>query len=275
MTPNRRDFLKTSAVGVLGASAFPSPFVHALSKSADAADTRTLVVIYLRGGCDSLNVVVPYHDENYYAIRPTIGIAAPGTTDLPEGERAALPLTRGFGLHPAMQSLMPLWEQKLFAPIINVGSTHPTRSHFDAQDFMEWAAPGIKSIQEGWLNRYLQRTSTPNDHFLRGFSPQPLLPRALRGDYAVLAAPGPGSEVAIDTFAELYDNAGRFQPHDRAGALGYWIAALTLQQVGSVECRCMDVDPDMAGGELLGGHVRPDQSFVVVDRDRFHHPSSE
>jgi len=209
MTPNRRDFLKTSAVGVLGASAFPSPFVHALSKSADAADTRTLVVIYLRGGCDSLNVVVPYHDENYYAIRPTIGIAAPGTTDLPEGERAALPLTRGFGLHPAMQSLMPLWEQKLFAPIINVGSTHPTRSHFDAQDFMEWAAPGIKSIQEGWLNRYLQRTSTPNDHFLRGFSPQPLLPRALRGDYAVLAAPGPGSEVAIDTFAELYECEGK------------------------------------------------------------------
>ena len=203
--PTRREFLKTTG-GILGASTLPAPFVWAASKTQDPeAKKPTLVIVYLRGGCDPLNVVVPFRDRDYYAIRPTIAIPGPGTKDLPEGTQPCIPLTKSFGLHPTMAPLKPLWDQGLFAPILNVGSTHPTRSHFDAQDFMEWAAPGIKSIQEGWLNRYLQRTATPNDHFLRAFSPQPLLPRALRGEYSVLAAPGPGSDAALDAFAELYE----------------------------------------------------------------------
>lgn len=206
MATTRRAFLKRTACGVIGATALPGPFVWAHSKT-DAEPTRrpTLVIVYLRGGADPLNMLVPYRDRDYYAIRPTIAIAAPGAKDLEEGQRPCIPITRDFGLHPAMESLKPLWDRRLLAPILNVGSTHPTRSHFDAQDFMEWAAPGIKSIQEGWLNRYLQRTATRNDHFLRAFSPQPLLPRALRGEYSVLAAPGPGSDLALDAFADLYE----------------------------------------------------------------------
>src|SRR4030095_10649353 len=107
-------------------------------------------VIYMRGGADPLNIIVPYGDSMYYEIRPTIAIPQEDG----DGQKGVLKLDDLFGLNPAMAPLVPLFQAGMMAPIINVGSPHDTRSHFDAQDFMERAAPGVKTVTGGWLNRY-------------------------------------------------------------------------------------------------------------------------
>jgi uncharacterized protein (DUF1501 family) len=104
-----------------------------------------LVALYLRGGADGLNLVIPHGDPFYYSARPTIQV--------PPGEE--LDLDGFFGLHPALADLLPLYQSGELAILHAAGSPDPTRSHFDAQDFMEKAAPGDKSIVDGWLNRYL------------------------------------------------------------------------------------------------------------------------
>lgn len=210
----RRQFLSRSAAA-FGLSAlapwqWPDWARAAASDDPTAAAPKTpptLVIVYLRGGADPLHTIIPYGERDYRAIRPTLAVPTP-----PRGWRpgqptggACIPIDRMFAFHPALEPLYELYREGWVAPIINVGSKHETRSHFDAQDFMEWAAPGIKSVQEGWLNRYLQATSTSGDHFLRAYSPQALLPRSLRGSYSVLAAPGPGSKSALGAFGELYE----------------------------------------------------------------------
>ncbi|GAB4107918.1 MAG: hypothetical protein Kow00105_12410 [Phycisphaeraceae bacterium] len=110
-----------------------------------------------------------------------------------------------------MAGLSRLYKKKLMAAVINTGSTHPTRSHFDAQDFMERAAPGIKTVTEGWLNRFLYTTRTSHDSDLRAVAFQPVLPRSLRGQYPALAVPDMQAQKAADAFAAMYacDDAKR------------------------------------------------------------------
>ncbi len=174
----------------------------------------TLVVIFLRGGCDPLNIVVPFGDPLYYKYRPTIQIAPKdqGT------ERGAIALNKHFGFHPALEALMPLYEAGTLAPILNVGSPHPSRSHFDCMDFMEYAAPGDRTVTQGWLNRYLEgvaaaaeRAAADPDSRFRAVAMQGLLPRALRGAYPVLAVPPlreGGASDPLDAFDEVYIPAG-------------------------------------------------------------------
>lgn len=211
----RRQFLSQSVRTAFGLSALAPwqwpDWARAAAQSKPpsvpaAAKPPTLIVVYLRGGADPLHALVPYGDRDYASVRPTLAIKKPPRGWKPglPSQGGCLPLDRTFGFHPALEPLYELYRQKWIAPIINVGSKHETRSHFDAQDFMEWAAPGIKSVQQGWLSRYLQATASPNDHFLRAYSPQALLPRSLRGTYSVLAAPGRGSQDALDAFADLY-----------------------------------------------------------------------
>lgn len=224
MTIDRRRFLQGSASALLSSLALSGPLTrlaNADGKGAGAA--RTLVVIYMRGGMDSLGLIAPYGDPQYQALRPTIGFTAPGT------EGGCLPLVNAFGLHPAMTELHELYKADQFAAIVNVGSPHPTRSHFDAQDFMEFAAPGVRSITEGWLNRYLTATNegARKDVEVRAFAAQPLLPRALRGQYPVLALPDLGAVQSMDAFADVYGcgadgmmpGAGGERPEDRTGSI--------------------------------------------------------
>lgn len=199
---SRRDFFRRSGSAVLGAS-----MLGALADRAAYADTEktwdnpSLVCIYLRGGADSLNAIIPHGDPLYYQYRPTIGIPREADGEEP----GVIKLDRMFGLNPAMASLMPFYEKGMLAPILNVGSPHPTRSHFDAQDFMEYAAPGIRTITEGWLNRYLTTTSKGDaDSKLRALAMQPLLPRSVRGDYPVLAVPSVNPDAALEAFGKLY-----------------------------------------------------------------------
>ncbi len=201
MSPTRREFLKSSSLvfgaGLVGAVpqlTFGAPHV-------DGTQPPTLVVVYLRGGADPINTIIPFGDPLYAKIRPTIQVPARTQGRFP----GVLPINRYFGFHPAMKEIADLYERGMMCPILNCGSTHPTRSHFDAQDFMERAAPGVKSVTEGWLNRYLYATKTDHDADLRALSLQETLPRSMRGQYSALAVPGYGADRVMDTFAQLYD----------------------------------------------------------------------
>ena len=171
-----------------------------------AGEPPTLVVVYLRGGSDALAAIAPYGDRMYRELRPTISLAGPGNED--PMNPGVVPLNEYFGFHPALAPLFPFYKAGTFAPILCTGSTHPTRSHFDAQDFMERAAPGIKSISEGWLNRYLTATANSDERDLRAVSLQATLPRSLRGGYPVLAVPDYGADEAMDAFEKMYSCEG-------------------------------------------------------------------
>src|SRR6201996_3945851 len=148
---NRRVFLRNSALAMVGVGAAPLWLKRALY-AADAPSRRKkiLVAIFQRGAADGLNVVVPHGESAYYALRPTIAIPRPNG-----GNEAAIDLDGFFGLHPSLALLKPMFDAQHLAIVDAVGSPDPTRSHFDAQDYMESGTPGLKSTDSGWMNRAL------------------------------------------------------------------------------------------------------------------------
>ncbi len=170
-----------------------------------------LVVVMLRGAMDGLSLVVPHGDKNYFDARPSIAIARPGEPD------GVLPMNALFGMHPAFAPLMPLWEKQQLAFIHASGSHDSTRSHFDAQDFMESATPGRKSTPDGWMNRLSTALAGPGatatSQRLLALNLGPTMPRILAGDAAVASLASGGGAVnkaAIDrpayaqAFGQLY-----------------------------------------------------------------------
>ncbi len=141
----RRIFLKNSAMAMVGIGALPTWLAKSAWASTVSGRKKILVAVFQRGAADGLNVVVPYGEPAYYAGRPTIAIPRQEVVDL-DGF---------FGLHPALGALQPLWREQQLAAIHAAGSPDPTRSHFDAQDYMESGTPGTKSTESGWLNRAL------------------------------------------------------------------------------------------------------------------------
>ena len=207
----RRTFLQLAGAGAALAWMPGVTRLYAQKGRSSGGATPTLVCIYLRGGLDALNAVVPYKDERYLEMRPTIAVPPEDDADMGPG---VLKIDDTFGLHPSMRSLLPYWEKGRLAAVVNCGSPHPTRSHFDAQDFMEYGAPGVRTLKEGWLNRYLHATQEPadkgrkqDDVVLRALAMQGLLPRALRGQRPVLAVPGKRvleNARVTELFEELY-----------------------------------------------------------------------
>src|SRR5580700_5808549 len=197
----RRDLLGLSA----GAAMLP------LGGSAWAAASdggpKRLVVVMLRGAVDGLNVVVPYGEEAYYTARPTIAIAKPGT------DNGGVALDDHFALHPALAGLTPLWQAKQLAFIHAAGSPDPTRSHFDAQLFIENGTPGRRVTADGWMNRLLAalpgaQTGGPGPTSAVAIGPT--LPQILKGRLAVANLPlGPAAanKLAIDRpeVAQVFD----------------------------------------------------------------------
>ncbi|HEY9680312.1 MAG TPA: DUF1501 domain-containing protein [Oculatellaceae cyanobacterium] len=174
---NRREFLRSAALTSLS---FMVPGVRgwAYSNGTDDVDRKKLIVILLRGGVDGLNVVAPYGDSLYYSIRPTIALPRPGSAT------GALNLDGHFGLHPALSPLMPYWNSKQLAFVHSSGSPDPSRSHFDAQDYMESGTPGRKLIGSGWMNRLV--TQLPSKHSpVQAISFGPILPRIFSGTAVV------------------------------------------------------------------------------------------
>ena len=149
--PTRRIFLKSSAMAMIGVGATPLWLSRALY-AADAPTPRKkiLVAIFQRGAVDGLNVVVPHGESRYYDLRPTIAIPRPDRT--PD---SAIDLDGFFGLHPSLEPLKSIYDSGHLAVVHAAGSPDPTRSHFDAQDFMESGTPGLKATADGWLNRAL------------------------------------------------------------------------------------------------------------------------
>jgi uncharacterized protein (DUF1501 family) len=184
MNISRRYFLKNGGIAMLGMASLPS-FLHRAIAQTPAPNKKKMVVLFQRGAMDGLNVVVPFAEPEYYRLRPTIAIPQPrsGATD------AAIDLDGFFGLHPSLQPLQPLFQNGQLAIVQAVGSPDPTRSHFDAQDFMESGTPGMKATEDGWLNRALQ--SMPEEHAspFRAVAFGPYLPRTLAGSAPAVAIP--------------------------------------------------------------------------------------
>ena len=178
----RREFLRAAAA--LSAAGVVLIGPHAWAARALAGDTsrKRMVVVFMRGAVDGLNLVVPCGDSQYYEQRPTIAIPRSG------GAGAVIDLDGHFGLNPALASMMPMWKDGTLAFVHACGSPDPTRSHFDAQDYMESGTPGLKSTTDGWMNRVL--AALPGQHGPTGaVSLGPTVPRILSGPMAVANIP--------------------------------------------------------------------------------------
>ena len=193
---SRRLFLKSSAVAMFGTSTAPAWLSRALY-AADAPSPRKkiLVAIFQRGAMDVLNVVVPHAEKAYYTLRPNLAIPRPdGTPD------SVIDLDGFFGLHPALRPIKSVYDAGHLAIVHAVGSPDPTRSHFDAQDFMESGTPGVKTTGDGWLNRALlpDKSSSP----VRAVGLGPELPHALRGHSEAVAI-GSLNDLQSPRYAQL------------------------------------------------------------------------
>ena len=181
---SRRYFLKNGGIAMLGMASLPSFLQRAVAATATPSKKK-MVVLFQRGAMDGLNVVVPFAEPEYYRLRPTIAIPPPrqGAMD------TAIDLDGLFGLHPSLEALEPLFQSGQLAVVQAVGSPDPTRSHFDAQDFMESGTPGMKSTEDGWLNRALQSMPEESTSPFRAVAFGPYLPRTLAGNAPAVAIP--------------------------------------------------------------------------------------
>jgi uncharacterized protein (DUF1501 family) len=184
MRISRRYFLKGSGISMLGMATLPA-FLQRAVAEIPASGKKKMVVLFQRGAMDGLNVVVPFAEPNYYRLRPTIAIPQPSRG----GADAAIDLDGYFGLHPSLALLQPLFQSNQLAIVQAVGSPDPTRSHFDAQDFMESGTPGVKATDDGWLNRALQSKPEPEASPFRAVAFGPFLPRTLQGTAPAVAIP--------------------------------------------------------------------------------------
>ncbi len=205
----RRQLLQA---GLVSASALVTVGSHGwfTRSTAQGSNPKRLIVIFLRGAVDGLNVVVPYRETAYYDARPTIAIPQPGQNG------GAIDLDGQFGLHPALASILPMWQQGNLAFVHSSGSPDPTRSHFDAQDNMERGAPGVQTTHDGWMNRLLGSLSGNNP--IQAVNVGDVTPRILSGRLPVATLAlgrGAARPIALDkpqiasAFDRLYSGNDR------------------------------------------------------------------
>ncbi|MBS1809365.1 MAG: DUF1501 domain-containing protein [Acidobacteria bacterium] len=186
---NRRFFLKSSGVAFAGfgfAMNSPSFLARTLAQTSTTGRRKTLIVIFQRGAMDSLNAVIPYGESAYYDLRPSLAVPRPKNDKQPNNP-SAIDLDGFFALSPALSAFKPIYDAGQLAIVHAVGSPDTTRSHFDAQDYMEAGTPGVKSTSDGWLNRYLQSRPDKTASPFRAVAMGPNLPRTLQGKAASIA----------------------------------------------------------------------------------------
>jgi uncharacterized protein (DUF1501 family) len=177
---SRRVFMKNGGLALLSLGFAPA-FLARTVEAAASARRKILITIFQRGAVDGLNMIVPFGEREYYASRPSIAVPKPNGAD------GAVDLDGFFGLHPRLAPLKPLWDSRQLAIVHATGSPDGTRSHFDAQDYMETATPGVKSTQDGWLNRYLHAREHAEATPFRAVALAPQMPRSLQGLEPALA----------------------------------------------------------------------------------------
>jgi uncharacterized protein (DUF1501 family) len=179
---SRRDFLKAGGAAALGLGLGPTLLLRpALAAERTGRRRKVFVHLFQRGGCDGLSAVVPYAEREYYQLRRATALPPPGK------QNGCVKLNGRFGLHPALADLAPDYEAGRLAIVHAVGSHDSTRSHFDAQDYMETGTPGRKGTADGWLNRYVTSTLGDEDSTFRAVALTPTLPRVMKGDARTLA----------------------------------------------------------------------------------------
>lgn len=235
-----------------------------------APNSQRLVVILLRGAIDGLNVVVPHQDNYYYNVRPSIAIPYPGE---PKG---AIDLDGFFGLHPALSDLIPLWRKKQLAFIYNSGSPDSTRSHFDAQNYLENGTPGIKSTQDGWMNRLL--AVLPTDRLTQALNVGVTTPKILQGRMTFASLrPGKNSlnNLSIDSapinraFNSLYSDDSDLAQAYRKGidARDIIMAELDREMIsasGNASSVNGFVDDAKEVGQLMRSDARTQLAFMSI-----------
>lgn len=209
---DRRLFLKNAGIGLasFGFMAAAPEFLHqfaAAQTKGGYGRKKVLVTIFQRGAVDGLNMIVPYGEPEYYNLRRTLAIRRPNETE------GAIDLDGFFGMHPAMKSLEPFWRSKQLGVIHSSGSPDNTRSHFDAQDYMESGTPGVKSTRDGWLNRAIQTAASKSDSPFRAVSMTQSMPRALYGK-----APS----VAMTNLSDFTIKAGLYTADLKGGFEGIY-----------------------------------------------------
>ena len=221
---NRRFFLKSGSIALasVGMSLSAPGFLErvAMGNTVPGGRRKTLIAIFQRGAVDGLNMVVPFGDSGYYASRPNIAIPKPASGNA----EAAIDLDGFFGLHPSMSSFKSMWDSKRLAIIHASGSPDNSRSHFDAQDYMESATPGVKSTRDGWLNRYLQGKQHKEQTPFRAVSITKDMPRVLQG-----SAPA----VAMSNLSDFAIRAGKSSANIQGGFEAIYAAKSNDTLVGT------------------------------------------
>jgi uncharacterized protein (DUF1501 family) len=208
---SRRVFLKDGAFALISLGFAPSFLTRTAFAQGRSGRTKQLIAIFQRGAVDGLNVVVPFGEGDYYQARPSIAIPRPGS-----GDNAVIDLDGFFGFNPRLQPLKRFWDAHQLAIVHACGSPDATRSHFDAQDYMETGTPGMKSTADGWLNRYLQTRRVESATPFRAVALTGQVPRMLQGSSPALAISqigqfgiraGQSTEIANASFEALYASA--------------------------------------------------------------------
>ncbi len=257
----RRQFLR--GLGPFAAAAGTTLGCHSWIARSHAASTpeHRLIVIFLRGAVDGLNVLVPYQEKAYYEARPSIAIPRPGQS---EGQsEGAIALNPQFALHPQLAMLLPLWQQQQLALVQNCGLMETTRSHFDAQNDMESGTPGSKRTADGWMNRLL-RTFSQASNPIQALNVGNAMPRILAGPAPVASlAAGRAAEkvLALDRppIAQAFD---RLYLHDQKLGSVYQEAQAARQALQSATQREMTAANN--GAPLPKGFVQDAQRLARV-----------
>ena len=179
---SRRAFLRDGACALVSLGFAPSFLARTVAAATPTRRSKRLIAIFQRGAVDGLSMIVPHGEAEYYRVRPGIAVARPDSS-----ADAAVDLDGFFAFNPRLAPLAPIWRRGDLAIVHACGSPDATRSHFDAQDYMETATPGVKSTEDGWLNRYLQVRKAEAEHPFRAVSLTPQMPRTMQGHASVIA----------------------------------------------------------------------------------------
>lgn len=210
---DRRFFLKSSGIALasFGLVGLAPKFMHQFANAATVTDgygrKKIIVTIFQRGAVDGLNMIVPHGESEYYNIRRNIAVPKPNQSG------GAIDLDGFFGLNPSLKPLEKFWKDKQLAIVHSAGSPDITRSHFDAQDYMESGTPGVKSTTDGWLNRVFQNSPDKKASPFRAVAMTQQIPRTMMGRYPTVAM------TNLQTFAI---RAGQYTNSVQGGFEGIW-----------------------------------------------------